>query len=83
MSGVVHDYLTFLVEIVLEMNKQKQTEGKGFMGWLESYLGAKVKDLMPKTMLQGYYEHDYASFLMALKKERKDASHRSVAPGAC
>jgi hypothetical protein len=32
------------------MNKQKQQEIKGFLGWLESYLGAKVEDLMPKTV---------------------------------
>jgi hypothetical protein len=30
-----------------------------------------VEDLMPKTKLQGYYEHDYESFLAVLKKNRK------------
>lgn len=34
---------------MLEMNKQKQREIKGFLGWLEGYLGAKVEDLAPKT----------------------------------
>ena len=48
-SDVVHDLLAFLAERMLEMNKQKQTEIKGFLGWLESYLGAKVEDLTPKT----------------------------------
>jgi hypothetical protein len=38
---------------------------------LESYLGAKVEDLTPKTKLQGYYEHDYESFLAVLKKNKK------------
>ncbi len=37
-SDVVHDLLAFLAERMLEMNKQKQTEVKGFLGWLESYL---------------------------------------------
>jgi len=37
----VHDHPAFLAERMLEMNKQKQTEIKGFQGWLESYLGAK------------------------------------------
>jgi hypothetical protein len=68
---VVHDLLAFLAERMLEMNKQKQTEVKGFLGWLESYLGAKVEDLTPKTKLQGYYEHDYESFLAVLKKNGK------------
>ena len=70
-SDVVHDLLAFLAERMLEMNKQKQKEIKGFLGWLESYLGAKVEDLTPKTKLQSYYEHDYESFLAVLKKNSK------------
>jgi hypothetical protein len=49
-SDVVHDLLAFLAERMLEMNKQKQQEIKGFLGWLEGYLGAKVEDLTPKTV---------------------------------
>ena len=41
------------------------------MGWLESYVGAEVDDLTPKTKLQSYYEHDYESFLAMLKNSRK------------
>ncbi|TFH48507.1 MAG: hypothetical protein E4G89_06180 [Methanothrix sp.] len=70
-SDVVHDLLAFLAEKMLEMNKEKQKEIKGFLGWLESYLGAKVDDLTPKTKLQSYYQHDYESFLAVLKKNRK------------
>jgi hypothetical protein len=65
------------------MNKQKQTEIKGFLGLLESYLGARVEALTPKTKLQGYYEHDYESFLAVLKKNGKklaiDPSRREPA----
>ena len=50
---MVHDLLAFLAERMLEMNKQKQKEIKGFLGWLESYLGAKVEDLTPKTVAAG------------------------------
>ena len=82
-SDVVHDLLAFLAERMLEMNKQKQQEIKGFLGWLESYLGAKVEDLTPKTKLQSYYEHDYDSFLAVLKKNGKklaiDPSRREPA----
>ena len=70
-SDVVHDLLAFLAEKMLEMNKQKQQEIKGFLGWLENYLGAKVEDLTPKTKLQSYYEHDYESFLAVLKKNKR------------
>ncbi|MGB7545762.1 MAG: hypothetical protein WBL92_09210, partial [Methanothrix sp.] len=58
-SDVAHDLLAFLAERKLEMNKQKQQEIRGFLGWLERFVGAKVEDLTPKTRLQGYYEHDY------------------------
>jgi type I restriction-modification system DNA methylase subunit len=82
-SDVVHDLLAFLAERMLEMNKQKQTEVKGFLGWLESYLGARVEALTPKTKLQVYYEHDYESFLAVLKKNKKklaiDPSRREPA----
>lgn len=40
-SDVVHDLLAFLAERMLEMNKQKQQEIRGFLSWLESYVGAK------------------------------------------
>ncbi len=70
-SDVVHDLLAFLAERMLEMNKAKQQEIRGFLGWLEGYLGAKVEDLTPKTKVQGYYEHDYESLLAVLKKNRK------------
>jgi len=70
-SDAVHDLLAFLAEKMLEMNKEKQKEIKGFLGWLEGYLGAKVEDITPKTKLQSYYEHDYESFLAVLKKNKK------------
>ncbi len=70
-SDVVHDLLAFLAERMREMNKQKQQEIKGFLGWLEGFVGAKVEDLTPKTKLQSYYEHDYESLLAVLKKNRK------------
>ena len=70
-SDVVHDLLAFLAERMLEMNKQKQPEIKGFLGWQEGYLGAKVDDLTPKTKIQSYYEHDYEDLLAVLKKNKK------------
>jgi len=70
-SDVLHDLLAYLAEKMLVMNKQKQTEIKGFLGWLESYLGAKVDDLTPKTKLQSYYEHDYKGLMAVLKRNSK------------
>ena len=62
-SDVVHDLLAFLAERMQEI--------KGFLGWLESYVGAKVENLTPKTKLQKYYEHDYEGFLAVLKRNSK------------
>ncbi|MGV8174381.1 MAG: hypothetical protein ACP5OU_01620 [Methanothrix sp.] len=69
-SDVVHDLLAFLAKRMLEMNKEMQLEIRGFLGWLEGYL-AKVEDLITKTKLQSYYEHDFESFQGVLKKNRK------------
>jgi hypothetical protein len=70
-SDVVHDLLAFLAERMLEMNRQKQQEIRGFLGWLEGYLGAKVEDLTPKTKVQSYYSQDFEGLLAVLKKNRK------------
>jgi Alw26I/Eco31I/Esp3I family type II restriction m6 adenine DNA methyltransferase len=68
---VVQDFLAFLAEQMLEMNKEKRQEIEGFLTWLEGYVGAKVDDLTPKTRLQTYYDSDFDAFLEVLKKNRK------------
>jgi hypothetical protein len=70
-SDVVHDLLNFLAERMLEMNREKQEEIRGFLGWLESYVGAKAEDLTYKIKMQKYYEHDFGDFLEVLKKNKK------------
>ncbi len=67
----MHDLLAFLGEKMLEMNKEKQQEIKGFLSWLEGYIGARADDLSPKTKVQSYYEHDYEDLLAVLKKSKK------------
>jgi hypothetical protein len=37
-SDVVHDFLAFLAEQMIELHKQKQAEIKKFLGWLEAEL---------------------------------------------
>ena len=49
-SDVVHDLLAFLAESTQEMNKKKQQEIRGFLGWREGYVGARVEALTPKTV---------------------------------
>jgi len=40
-SDVVHDVLAFLAEQMIELNKTKQKEIKGFLAWLEAQLKIK------------------------------------------
>jgi hypothetical protein len=70
-SNVVHDLLAFLAELMLEMNKQKQQEIKGFLGWLEGEVGAKMDDLTPKTKVQEYYKLQFDELLAILKKNKR------------
>jgi type I restriction-modification system DNA methylase subunit len=60
-SDVVHDFLAFLAEQMIDLNKQKQAEQKRFLGWLEGRLGIVPKDdkvglevLSGKTTIKGY-----------------------------
>jgi hypothetical protein len=69
-SDVVHDILAFLAEQMIEMNKEKQAEIKGFLTYLERTLEAKIDDLTNKTLLKNYYKHSFAEILTVLKKNR-------------
>jgi hypothetical protein len=60
-SDVVHDLLAHLAQRMIDLNKQKQTEVKRFLGWLEAKLKIRPKDeekgidsLAGKTVIQGY-----------------------------
>ena len=70
-SDVVHDLLAFLAEQMLEMNRAKQAEIKGFLSWLEGEVGAKVEDLTPKTRVQEYYKLQFDELLAILKKNKR------------
>jgi len=71
-SDVVHDLLAFLAEQMIEMNKEKQTEAKGFLAWLERQIGAKIDDLASKTKLRAYYDHDFQSLVAALRQNSRN-----------
>ncbi|CAD7776240.1 hypothetical protein DMNBHIDG_01257 [Candidatus Methanoperedenaceae archaeon GB37] len=61
-SDVVHDILAFLAEQMIELNKEKQKEIKGFLGWLEAQLKIKpdkkgntgIEALTGKIKLKNY-----------------------------
>ena len=61
-SDVVHDILAFLAEQMIEMNKEKQKEIRGFIEWLESQLKIQsdtkgntgIEALTGKTQIKNY-----------------------------
>jgi hypothetical protein len=57
-SYVVHDLLAFPAKRMLAVNKQKQQEINGFLGWREGYVGGKggrshAQDQDPLLPLRG------------------------------
>ncbi|MEM4217101.1 MAG: N-6 DNA methylase [Candidatus Methanomethylicaceae archaeon] len=70
-SDVIHDLLAYLAEQMIEMNKQKNQEIKGFLAWLENYLGVKIDDLKNKTKIREYHEGTIELLLEVLDQNRK------------
>ena len=62
--------LAFLADKMLEMNKQKHQEIKGFLGWLESEIGSKVEDLSLKMKVK-HYKLKFDELLAVLKKNKQ------------
>jgi len=74
-SDVVHDLLAFLAAEMTRLNNEKQAEAKGFLSWLEDYLGVRVQALKNKTKIREYYKTEVAweGFLGALEQ-----NHRTI-----
>lgn len=70
-SDVVHDFLAFLAEQMIEMNKQKQNEIQGFLNWLEGYCKVKLDTLASRTKLLEYFKHDWSGIKDTLVRNKK------------
>jgi hypothetical protein len=53
---------------MIDLNKQKQEEIKGFLPWLE---GAQVEALANKTKIQAYQELELEEMLTNLKNNKR------------
>ncbi len=73
-SDTVHDFLVYLAEQMIEMNKKKNEEIKGFLKWLEREIGCNIDDLVGKTVLKDYHEVDIIALLAVLKRNRPKIS---------
>lgn len=73
-SDTVHDLLASLAERMIEMNKEKNEETKGFLKWLEREIGAEIENLANKTAIKEYHDHDFIVLLEVLKKNKSKLS---------
>lgn len=73
-NDTVHDILAFLAEQMIEMNKAKNEEVKGFLKWFERELGAEIDALTNKTAIKEYHEHTFEHLLDVLKKNKNKIS---------
>lgn len=73
-SDVIHDTLAFLAEQMIELNKAKNEEIKGFLKWLERKTGCEIDDLTGKTAIKDYHESDFEALLNILKKNKQKLS---------
>lgn len=73
-NDTVHDLLAYLAEQMIEMNKKKNEETKGFLKWLEREIGAEIEGLTNKTAIKEYHEHDFNHLLDVLKKNKNKIS---------
>lgn len=73
-NDTVHDFLAYLAEQMIEMNKKKNGEIKGFLKWLEREIGAEIENLTNKTAIKEYHEHSFDHLLEVLKKNKNKLS---------
>jgi len=77
-SDVVHDLLAHLAEQMIEMNKEKQAEARGFLSWLADYTELPVEDWTLKTNLKTYYQHDWPEMRRVLDRNRRKITKVNV-----
>ena len=70
-SDIVHDLLAFLAEQMIEMNKAKGDEIRGFLRWLERAIGAEIEALQNKTAVRSYFNLSLDALLAVLKRNRR------------
>ena len=80
-SDIVHDLLAFLAAQMLEMNKAKGEEIRGFLRWLEREIKVEIDTLQNKTAIQSYFNLSSDQLRGILKKNRRlirvDSSSRN------
>jgi hypothetical protein len=73
-NDTVHDFLAYLAGQMIELNRTRNEEIKGFLQWLEHEIGVEIECLANKTSIKEYHENGFDHFLTVLKKNRKKLS---------
>lgn len=73
-NDTVHDLLSHLAGKMIEMNKVKNEEIKGFLNWLAREIGTEIENLTNKTAIKEYHEHGFIQLLEVLKKNKSKLS---------
>lgn len=73
-NDTIHDFLAYLAEQMISLNKAKNEEIKGFLKWLEREIGTEIDTLANKTAIKEYHEHDFNHLLGILKKNKNKIS---------
>ena len=73
-SDIVHDLLAFQAEGMIEMNRAKGEEIRGFLRWLEREIGVEIDSLKNKTKIQDYFDLSFEELLEILKRNRRSIS---------
>ena len=86
-ADVIHDLLAYLAEQMIELNKQKQTEIKSFLKWLERFIGCEIDTLTNKSKIQNYLGDYYKniphlSFDELIKVLKKNSKKIKIDPVA-
>ena len=70
-SDIVHDLLAFQAERMVEMNRAKGEEIRGFLHWLEREIGVEIDTLKNRTKIQSYFDLSFERLLEILKQNRR------------
>ena len=68
-ADVIHDFLAYLAEQMIELNKQKQAEIKSFLKWLERFIGCSIENLTGKSKIQNYLGNYYKKVTGSVKAD--------------
>ncbi|MFX1533357.1 MAG: Eco57I restriction-modification methylase domain-containing protein [Promethearchaeota archaeon] len=71
-SDVLHDFLAYLSDQIIKLNKEKNKEISRFLLWLEGKINAKIRTLTNRTKLKQYYNLNFTEILSILRKNKSN-----------